>query len=517
MRWPGAFRPFCAPRPQERHRRPAPAWAFPAAVAMLNPGPRPCPVPAAFRMTVEATLLAWIGNRGRRCTIGEVAAGTGLSLQQVEAGLLALAAEVPGRLQVAEDGTLLFIFPPAPRARLLARSGRRRLMALLQAVLRLGARLVRLSFGLVLVLLTTLVVVCLLLLLIVRLFDSEKGGDIGLALLQLLAQVPATILDLLISGLSALAREGPSSVTLQQLWSLLWDLPGEGGDPASLGFLSAVFSILFGDGDPNARLEPLRWRRIAAFLRLHGGVVIAEDLAPLLDLPDCPSDPERRRDLADAAMLPVLLRFDGRPDVSEDGDLIHRFPAIPADAAGDRLPARRRAPRAEPAAPVPPLRERAIRFSRAGVEQRVAYGAVVGALLLLSPWLLAITPAWLPAVAWLARFAIVYALLLLLVPLLRLPLQHWRNRAIAARNARRLAWARAARVSAPPLQRRRATAHRLRAERLAAERLAADAAGRTGPRLLYDSGRDLLEQSLDGLAAPSPSPSTPPAGTPPPD
>ena len=231
-------------------------------------------------MTVEASLLAWIGDRGRRCSVGEVAAGTGLSLQEVEPGLLALVAEVSGRLQVAEDGTMLFVLPAALRMRLLALSGRRRLQA----------RLIRLSFGLVLVLVTTLVVVILLVLLIVRLFTSDDGDDVGVALLQGLAQVP--------------------------------------------------LSILFGDGDPNRRLEPQRWRRIAAFLRKRGGVVIAEDLAPLLDLPDCPSDPDRR------------------PEVSEDGDLIYGFPSLPARAAGVD-------------GPVPPLRERAFRFSRAGAAPRV--------------------------------------------------------------------------------------------------------------------------------------------------
>ncbi|PSB36984.1 hypothetical protein [Aphanothece minutissima] len=427
-------------------------------------------------MTVEAALLDWIGNRGRRCSVGEVAAGTGLSLQEVEPGLLALVADVSGHLQVAEDGTLLFVFPPALRMRLLALSGRRRLQARLQATLRLAARLIRLSFGVVLLLVTTLVVLILSVLLVVRLFTSDDADDAGLALLQGLAQVPLSILDLLASGLRAPARQGSASVTPQQLWSLLWDLPGEGADPASLGFLSAVFSILFGDGDPNARFEPQRWRRIGAVLRKRGGVVIAEDLAPLLDLPDCPSDPDRRRDLADAAMLPVLLRFDGRPEVSEDGDLIYGFPFLPARAAGGD-------------GPVPPLRERAFRFSRAGAGQRVAYGVAVGALLVLSPWLLAITPAWLPPVAWLARFAIGYALLLLLLPLARLPLQYGRNRAIAARNRRRQAWAKAARSADPQLKRRRAVARRL----------GATESGRPAPRIVYDSGRDLLEQTIDDL------------------
>jgi hypothetical protein len=452
-----------------------------------------------MRITAEASLLAWIGNRGRRCSVGEAAAGTGLALQEAEKGLLALAAEAPGQLQVAQDGTLLFVFPPALRARLLARSGRRRLQALLQGALRLAARLIRLSFGLVLVVVTTLVVCCLLVLLIVRLFTSDDGDDAGLALLEGLAQVPLSLLDLLASGIRAPAREGSASITPQQLWSLLWDLPGEGAAPPSLGFLSAVFSILFGDGDPNARLEPLRWRRIAAFLRLHGGVVIAEDLAPLLDLPDCPEDPDQRRDLADAAMLPVLLRFDGRPEVSEHGDLIHRFPSLPASAAVDGMPARAALPGSPPAGPVPPLRERTFRFSRAGARQRFAYGIAVGALLVLSPSLLAITPAGLPIVGWLARFAIVYALLLLLFPLLRLPLQSWRNRAIAARNARRLAWAQAARRPGLLLSRRRAAAHRLRAAQPPP----------AAPQVIYDSGRDLLEQTFDSLAEGGDPPSSP--------
>jgi len=177
-------------------------------------------------MPVEASLLDWIGNRGRRCSVGEAAAGTGLSLQEVEPGLLALVAEVSGRLQVAEDGTLLFVFPPALRMRLLALSGRRRLQARLQATLRLAARLIRLSFGLVLLLVTTLVVVILSVLLIVRLFTSDDGDDAGLALLQGLAQVPLSILDLLAAGIRAPADRLRQS-TLARAQRKTWPFSAE--------------------------------------------------------------------------------------------------------------------------------------------------------------------------------------------------------------------------------------------------------------------------------------------------
>ncbi|MCP9841159.1 hypothetical protein KBY93_11025 [Synechococcus sp. J7-Johnson] len=426
-------------------------------------------------------LLAWIGNRGKRCTAGEAAAQTGLPLAAVETHLLALAVEAGGRLQVGENGTIFYSYPPQLRGRLLARSWRRRLLAAARRGVLLMTRLIRLSFGVVLVVVTSLVVMAVMVVLIVRLLNSEKGGNIALSLLQALAQVPGSILQLLVSGLSTGSAGSGTTPTPAELWHLLWDLPGEGTAAGSMGFLSAVFSILFGDGHPNARLEEIRWRRIVGFLRLHGGAVIAEDLAPLLELPPCPDDRERARDLADAAMLPVLLRFDGRPEVSEDGELIHRFPELPTMPTEGSVPV----------APAPPLRERRFRFSRAGQEQRIAYGIVVTALLVLSPVLLGPTPSWLPPLAWLARFAIGYSVLLLLVPLMRLPLLRWRNRSIAVRNARRQSWAWAA--GEPSAQRQQ-----LRTFARSFAPLNGDA-GMGAATIVYDSGVDLLEQSIEDL------------------
>ncbi len=68
----------------------------------------------------------------------------------------------------------------------------------------------------------------------------------------------------------------------------------------------------------------------------RGGVVIAEDLAPLLDLETPPSAAK-----ADQGLLPVLLHFDGRPQVTDQGDLIYCFPSLrhrpeaPSSAAAD--------------------------------------------------------------------------------------------------------------------------------------------------------------------------------------
>jgi hypothetical protein len=259
-----------------------------------------------------------------------------------------------------------------------------------------------------------------------------------------------------------------------------------------------VYSVLFGDGDPNSCLERRRWIRIGCFLQHRGGAVIAEDLAPLLDLPPRPADGQRAADLADAAMLDVLQRFDGRPAVSEQGDLAFHFPSLQVQAAAAADGRRRDADAGgapatagvPPAAlhPAPALRERRIPFSRVSGQHRRIYAAMSGGLLLLSPVLLVVTlplPPPPPLVA-LALFSLAYALLLLLMPLLRLLVLRHRNARIASRNARRRSWMHTNPQHRTLLQRKRHFAHGLaRRRHLGATDLA------------YTTEQGLLEQSID--------------------
>jgi len=43
----------------------------------------------------------------------------------------------------------------------------------------------------------------------------------------------------------------------------------------------AIFSFLFGDGNPNAGLEERRWQQIATVIRNNEGAVVAEQIAPI--------------------------------------------------------------------------------------------------------------------------------------------------------------------------------------------------------------------------------------------
>jgi hypothetical protein len=64
-------------------------------------------------------------------------------------------------------------------------------------------------------------------------------------------------------------------------------------DDGEMGFLESVFSYIFGDGDPNQRLEERRLQLASQMIRQNQGAVTAEQLAPFCDdLPDVSSQLE---------------------------------------------------------------------------------------------------------------------------------------------------------------------------------------------------------------------------------
>jgi hypothetical protein len=252
----------------------------------------------------------------------------------------------------------------------------------------------------------------------------------------------------------------------------------EQSPPQRVAFLESVYSVLFGDGDPNKALEARRWQRIGGFLRYRGGVVIAEDLAPLLDLETPPSAAK-----ADQGMLPVLLHFDGRPQVTERGDLLYSFPSLqhrPEEASSS--------PQSHSIVDDAslPLRERRIAFTHANNEQRWTYGILVlslfGLSLLLLNWSLPLSA----VLVGIAFFGLGYSLLLLALPLLRW--FGWRraNAAIHQRNRWRQQWADWAQLHRDDLVSKRLEAARWR-----------KSLPRISDGMVYTTEHDLLTQPID--------------------
>lgn len=322
-----------------------------------------------------------VEQRDYRVTVGDVAATAGLDVRVAEQGLMVLAAEAGGHLQVAEDGEIAYVFPPSFRAILRNRFWRVRLQEQWQRVWGVLFYLIRISFGIVLIGLIVAVLVALAVAIAVVSL-SDRDGDRG--------------------GSSGNSRGGP--VLIPNFWIGDWfwwfapdPVPARGRrssrtqpqsersspDKDKLNFLEAVFSFLFGDGNPNADLEERRWQAIATAIRYHQGVITAEQLAPYLD--EFPGDPED-----EDYVLPVLVRFNGQPQVSPEGNLVYCFPELQvtaqeAGAVGNR--SIRVSTGAAPEPPPPFLQEQRWVFSQASAGQKIAAGALGGALLILAAML----------------------------------------------------------------------------------------------------------------------------------
>lgn len=103
-------------------------------------------------------------------------------------------------------------------------------------------------------------------------------------------------------------------------------------DPKELSFLESVFSVLFGDGDPNANLEERRSKAVAQLIRAKGGTLTAEELAPYMDPEDGPPASDEMVD--ESYVLPAVTRFGGVPEVTADGDIVYSFDELQVSAEG---------------------------------------------------------------------------------------------------------------------------------------------------------------------------------------
>ena len=418
------------------------------------------------RSKTDRALLKLLGVQGGAWTTADVAIGTGMPMDVIEPRLLSLAVASGAQLRVADDGNVTYVFPAQLRRLLLARSWRLRLAACLRKVWSLLFWVIRCSFGVVLVVLVVLISL-LVLLLGLALFWAED--DAANALLSIVGGAFELIIRIVVAVLT------------DQFWN---GSPGrfpaadEQSPPQRVAFLESVYSVLFGDGDPNKALEARRWQRIGGFLRNRGGVVIAEDLAPLLDLETPPSAGK-----ADQGMLPVLLHFDGRPQVTEQGDLLYSFPSLqhrPEEASSS--------PQGHSIVDDAslPLRERRIAFTHANKEQRWTYGFLVlslfGLSLLLLNWSLPLSA----ILVGIAFFGLGYSLLLLALPLLRW--FGWRraNAAIHQRNRWRQQWADWAQLHRDDLGSKRLEAARWR-----------KSLPRISDGMVYTTEHDLLTQPID--------------------
>jgi hypothetical protein len=370
-------------------------------------------------MAFNPQIMQAVERLNYRVTVGDIATAAGLDIDQSQAGLLALAAETNAHLQVSETGEIAYLFPPQFRNILRQKYLRLRLQAIAAQLWKGIFFLIRMAFGIFLVISILLILLSIAIIVIAMFFsdsDNSSGGSSG----------------------SSRSRGG-GSWGLGFFWSDLCNFfifnvgdhrtraqtqslhqPSE-----SLNFFEAIFSFLFGDGNPNANLELRRNQLVGQVIQNAGGAIAAEQIAPFLAIA-----PELSTD--EAYMLPVLSRLQGYPEVSPVGDIVYRFPALQISAADQTLQS------------LPPhLVEREWAFSRASTGQislaiglgMLNLGGAICLKVLLGNGAIALQLGGLVAfVASIFWVLLTYGVGFLGVPLVRYFWQQGRNQRIRARN-----------------------------------------------------------------------------------
>lgn len=247
-----------------------------------------------------------VDHFGGRVTIGDVASRAGLQVDQAERALQALAADTGGFLEVSGEGEVLYVFPKDYRAKLAGKSFRMRVEPLVNKAKEVGAYVVRVSFGTALV--ASIVLVYTTIIAIISSSSDEDNRGRRRRSYGSTIFLPTDLFWYLDAGSSRRRR-----------------VENENG----MNFIESVFSFVFGDGDPNDGLEERRWKMIGQYISSNGGVVTAEELAPYLDVP-APSELSKDDE---SFILPVLLRFQGHPEVDEQGNILYRFPSLQRTAS----------------------------------------------------------------------------------------------------------------------------------------------------------------------------------------
>jgi hypothetical protein len=261
-------------------------------------------------MSLNPKVITAIEQLNFRATVGDVAVQSGLDVQVAQQELMALAASAGGHLQVTETGEVAYLFARNFRSILQAKFLKLRLLAWGHKIWQVLFYLIRISFGVLLIASIFIIAIAILLIIVATVF-SDKDSDNG--------NFEGFPIGWIFTDWYYFFTPDPYSRSQSTVYST---------PKSSMNFLEAVFSFLFGDGNPNKNLEQKRWQAIGRTLKYNQGAVIPEQVIPFLDSLD-------KGQSIDDAMLPVLLQFNGQPEVSPEGEIVYRFPELQTSVKSD--------------------------------------------------------------------------------------------------------------------------------------------------------------------------------------
>lgn len=266
---------------------------------------------------VRERIVEVFKKRRGEATVQDLVAVTGLPLDQVASGIPEVADEFGARMKVTESGEILYSFPDGMKSRY--RGFGPTMKRFFKAFGKGAAEVGKLLFkGWIVFMLVGYFVFF-----------------IALAVLAIVASIAASTAGSSDSrssrrggGLGGLWLTGRIFDTIIRIWfySELFKSPqerayrgyrrGESDKADRRPLHKAVFSHVFGDGDPNANWDEIEKRAVVAFIQSNRGILSMPEFIAITGL--SPAE-------ADRAINRYLAEFKGEPEVTEGGTIIFRF------------------------------------------------------------------------------------------------------------------------------------------------------------------------------------------------
>jgi hypothetical protein len=251
------------------------------------------------------TIVDTFRRERKGITVADMVAKTALNLETVRELVSVAADEFNGRLEVTESGEILYSFPHGFTSRYRGfRAGLRRTAQKFKTVLLAAASWFFKVWIMVML--------------------------VGYFLLFILLALASLVLSVAVSSSNSRSRRGsgrsgglfigPGFFDLiirfwfySELFSPRRRSPRQsGGKP----LYRAIFSFVFGDGDPNAGWAARENQALIAYIRANRGVISLPEFMALTGLP-----PDR----AENEITARCVEFGGFPEVTEAGTLVYRF------------------------------------------------------------------------------------------------------------------------------------------------------------------------------------------------
>ncbi|MCL2833678.1 MAG: hypothetical protein FWD78_10950 [Treponema sp.] len=246
-------------------------------------------------------------TRQNGATPADIAASTGLSLNTVKELVPKAADEYSGRLEVTESGEILYSFPKGftSRYRGFAPFLNRFWNKFVKISIKTGALIFKIWIMVMLVGYFLLFMAIALASLFLSMAGnsnnrSRRGGNafFGMSIFNLIIRL--WFYSELTKSLSPNARNRKSSQPSRPLYK-------------------AIFSFVFGDGDPNPNWDAETKKSFIAYLKEKRGVISLPEFMVISGL---------KPDEAESAITAFCVEFGGSPEATEDGTVVYRFDEI---------------------------------------------------------------------------------------------------------------------------------------------------------------------------------------------